>query len=132
MKDSLELSVILNESAEKLYNDWLDSHAHSEFTGSPARVDPSLNGEFNAWEGYIYGTNKLLEPFRRIVQTWRTTEFSENEDDSILEVIFEGKGDKTRLILKHSNIPEGQGNDYKQGWKDFYFDPMVKFYNRKG
>jgi activator of HSP90 ATPase len=132
MKDSLEISVVLNESPEKLYNDWLNSDAHTNFTESPARIDPSPDGEFSAWEGYIYGKNKLLEPFRRIVQTWRTTEFSENEDDSILEVIFEGKGAKTRLILKHSNIPEGQGNDYKQGWKDFYFDPMVKFYNRKG
>jgi activator of HSP90 ATPase len=131
MKDSLELSVILNVSAEKLYNDWLDSSAHGKFTGSPALIDPSLNGKFTAWEGYIFGTNKSLQPFHRIVQNWRTTEFGENEDDSILEVAFESTGDKTRLVLKHSNIPEGQGEDYKQGWKDFYFEPMKKYYNRK-
>jgi hypothetical protein len=58
MKDSLELSVNLNEPAEQLYNDWLDS-------------------------------------------------------------------------IIHSNMPEGQGENYKQGWKDFYFKPMKKFYNKK-
>jgi activator of HSP90 ATPase len=131
MKDSLELPVTLNVSAEKLYNDWLDSYTHSKFTGSPARIDPALNGKFTAWEGYIFGTNKSLEPFHRIIQSWRTTEFDEKEDDSILEVVFESAGDKTRLILKHSNIPEGQGEDYKQGWKDFYFKPMKKYYNKK-
>jgi activator of HSP90 ATPase len=131
MKDSLELSVNLNESAERLYTDWLDSDAHSKFTGSPARINPLLNGKFSAWEGYIFGTNKSFQPFRKIVQTWRTTEFSEKDEDSILEVIFENTGDKTRLILKHSNIPEGQGEDYKQGWKDFYFKPMKKYYNKK-
>jgi activator of HSP90 ATPase len=131
MKDSLELSVTLHESAEKLYNDWLDSKAHSKFTGSPAQIDPSPNGKFSAWEGYISGTNKLLEPCHRILQTWRTTEFSEKEDDSILEVIFEHAGDKTHVILKHTNIPEGQGEDYKQGWKEFYFKPMKNYYNRK-
>ena len=131
MKDSLELSASLNETAEKLYNDWLDSNMHSKFTGSPAKIDPSLNGKFTAWEGYIFGTNKLLEPFHRIIQSWRTTEFDEKEEDSILEVIFESTGDKTRLILKHSNIPEGQGQDYKQGWKEFYFTPMKKYYNKK-
>jgi activator of HSP90 ATPase len=131
MNDSLELSVKLNVTSEKLYNDWLDSKAHSNFTGSPAHIDPSPDGKFTAWEGYIYGTNKLLEPFKKIVQAWRTTEFGEKEEDSTLEIIFESEGDKTRLILKHSNIPEGQGEEYKQGWKDFYFKPMKEFYNRK-
>jgi activator of HSP90 ATPase len=131
MKDSLELSVNLNVTTEKLYNDWLDSNAHGKFTESPAQIDPSINGKFTTWEGYIFGTNKSLEPFHRIIQSWRTTEFSEKDDDSILEVIFESAGDKTRLILKHSNIPEGQGEDYKQGWKEFYFKPMKKYYNKK-
>jgi activator of HSP90 ATPase len=131
MKDTLELSVILNESAERLYTDWLDSNAHSRFTGSPASIDPAPAGKFTAWEGYIFGTNKSLEPFHKIVQNWRTTEFNEKEDDSILEVIFEKAGDNTRLILRHSNIPEGQGEDYKQGWKVFYFKPMKQYYNKK-
>jgi activator of HSP90 ATPase len=131
MKDSLELSVNLDVSAEKLYNDWLDSNAHSQFTGSPALIDPSLNGKFTTWEGYISGSNKTLEPFHRIMQAWRTTEFSENDEDSILEILFDSPGNKTRMILKHSNIPEGQGEDYKQGWKEFYFKPMKKYYNQK-
>jgi len=28
-------------------------------------------------------------------------------------------------------IPQGQANNYKKGWKDFYFKPMQQYYNRK-
>ncbi|HEY4784959.1 MAG TPA: SRPBCC domain-containing protein [Bacteroidales bacterium] len=131
MKDSLELSVILNETKENLYKAWLDSEQHSSFTGSPAQIDPALNGEFSAWDGYIRGTNKILEPYTKIVQAWRTTEFAENDEDSVIELLFETKGNKTQLTIKHYNIPEGQGSDYEQGWKEFYFKPMKKYYNRK-
>jgi Activator of HSP90 ATPase len=131
MKDSLELSVILNETKENLYKAWLDSKQHSSFTGSPAQIDPALNGEFSAWDGYISGTNKILEPYTKIVQAWRTTEFAENDEDSVIELLFETKGNKTQLTIKHYNIPEGQGSDYEQGWEEFYFKPMKKYYNRK-
>jgi len=26
-------------------------------------------------------------------------------------------------------IPDGQGENYKQGWKDFYFKPMKKYFS---
>jgi activator of HSP90 ATPase len=131
MKDSIELSILLNARAEILYKAWLNSREHGNFTGSPAKVDPNLKGKFTAWEGYIFGSNVKLEPYTKIVQAWRTTEFDEKEEDSTLEIIFEEKDDKTKLTLKHYNIPEGQGEDYKKGWKDFYFKPMKKYYNKK-
>jgi|WetSurMetagenome_2_1015567.scaffolds.fasta_scaffold79225_2 activator of HSP90 ATPase len=131
MKESLEVSAMLNETAENLYKAWLDSALHSKFTGSPAEIDPSVNGKFSAWDGYISGTNISLEPYGKIVQAWKTSDFSRDEEDSVLEVLFENLGDKTRITLKHYNIPEGQGEDYKQGWQDFYFKPMKKYFNGK-
>lgn len=129
MKESIELSVVLNASHENVYKAWLDSDEHSKFTGSEAIIDPKINKKFSAWDGYITGSNLALEPYKRIVQKWRTTEFDKTDEDSILEVLFVEQGDKTKLILKHSNIPEGQGDDYKKGWKDFYFKPMQKYFN---
>jgi activator of HSP90 ATPase len=131
MKESLELSIKLNETAEQLYKDWLDTKAHSCFTGSPAKIDASVKGRFTAWDGYISGTNIKLEPFKRIVQSWRTTEFDEKDQDSTLEIHFEAIGNKTILTLKHKNIPEGQGDDYRKGWMEFYFNPMKAYYNNK-
>ena len=50
-------------------------------TGSPAIVDPEIGGAFEAWDGYISGRTLSLEPGRRIVQSWRTSEFAEDEGD---------------------------------------------------
>jgi activator of HSP90 ATPase len=131
MKESLELSVILPVTSENLYKAWLDSEAHSEFTESIAEIDPAINGKFSAWEGYITGTNVAFEPYQKIVQAWRTTEFDDNDEDSKLELIFEKMNNETKLTLIHSNIPEGQSEEYKEGWLDFYFKPMQKYFKKK-
>jgi activator of HSP90 ATPase len=132
MKESLELSVVLFETAENLYKAWLDSSEHSKFTGSKAVIDPSANGKFSAWDGYITGITVSLDPYHKIVQKWRTTDFDEKEEDSALEVTFERQKDKTKLTLRHYDIPEGHGDEYRKGWKDFYVEPMQQYYNRKG
>jgi len=128
-KDSLELSVKIPVSPEQLYKDWLDSDAHTNFTGGEAIIDSSLNGSYTAWDNYISGKNLELEPHTRILQSWRTTEFDESDEDSMLEITFEPAGKACILHLKHWNIPEGQGSRYKTGWEEHYFDPMKEYYS---
>jgi len=128
MLETIQLSAILPASPEQIYRDWLSSTGHTAFTGSPAEVDPAIGGRFTAWDGYIEGTNIELEPYRRILQAWRTSEFPTGSPDSQLEVLLEAVEGGTRLTINHSHIPEGQGAMYAQGWQDFYFTPMRAYY----
>ena len=128
MDRDLLLSVFLPVNPEKAYQDWLDSTAHSNFTGSPAEIKPEVNGEFFAWEGYIRGKTLELTPGKRIRQSWRTSDFPFDSPDSILEVLFEPIQEGTRLTLIHTIIPESQADDYEKGWEDYYFQPMKKYY----
>jgi activator of HSP90 ATPase len=128
MTEKLKLSLTLPATPEDLYDAWLDSKKHAAMTGSDADVDPAENGAFTAWDGYIEGTTIELEPKRRIVQKWRTTDFPEDSPDSLIEVTFEKSEKGTKLILVHTEIPEGQKEDYRQGWKDFYFNPMKDYF----
>jgi len=128
MTESITVSALFNTSAQKIYQAWLNSHEHSGFTGSEAVVSARKGGKFTAWDGYISGKNLELTPFRRIVQTWRTTDFNENDPDSLIEIHFEEKNDKTTVTINHSNIPKGQGKGYKKGWTDFYFLPMKEYF----
>ena len=132
MKESLEIFIVLNTTPENLFKAWLDSLEHSKFTGSKAVIDPSANGKFSAWDGYITGITVALDPHHKIVQKWRTAEFNEKDDDSTLELLFEKQGEKTKLTLQHYDIPAGQGEEYRKGWEDFYVEPMQQYYNRKG
>ena len=129
MPESIELSVILPATPQQVYEAWLSSQEHSAFTGDEATVDPTIGGKFTAHDGYIEGVTLELDPFQRIVQSWRTTDFPAGAADSRLEVTLEEASSGTRLTLLHTNIPDGQGNDYKQGWKDFYFEPMKQYFS---
>jgi uncharacterized protein YndB with AHSA1/START domain len=132
VSDSFEISTTLPASPRRIYEAWLSSDGHSAFTGGAAQIDPRVGGKHSAWDGYIEGTNLELEPYRRIVQSWRTTDFPASSHDSRLEIILKEIPAGTHLILKHSEIPSGQGQDYEQGWIDNYFEPMEKYFAAEG
>lgn len=67
---------------------------------------------------------------QEIVQSWRTSEFTDNDEDSKLIIRFKEIESGTALTLIHSNIPEGQ-TQYKQGWIDHYFIPMKQYFENK-
>ncbi len=128
MPDSITVSTVLPASAERIYRAWLSSDEHAHFTGSPAQIDPHVGGAFTAWDGYIQGTTLEIEPNRRIVQAWRTTDFPAGSPDSRLEVILDERTDGVEVTLIHTNIPDGQGDGYEQGWIDYYFAPMREYF----
>jgi uncharacterized protein YndB with AHSA1/START domain len=128
--ESITLWEIFPASPREIYDAWLSS-AHGKMVGSTATVDPRVGGAFTAWDGYIRGTTLELEPYRRIVQAWRTTQFSAASPDSRLELLLEQVEGGTRLTIRHTEIPEGQGATYEQGWIDKYFRPMKEYFARK-
>ena len=125
-----EVSDVIPASPQALYSAWLNSEEHSKMTGSLAAVSATVGEQFEAWDGYIQGKNLELEPSKRILQLWRTTEFEEPDEDSVLEIVFEEEGLGTKVTIRHSNLPE-HGMQYKQGWIDAYFIPMGKYFTRE-
>ena len=128
MKNEFVLYETFNANAEAIYNAWLSTQGHTLMTGSPAKVHGHANGDFTAWDGYIWGTFLELEPNKRIVQLWRTGEFPENAEDSRVEILLEESNNKTKLTLVHTHMPEDQVDSYKTGWLDFYFKPMNEYF----
>ncbi len=129
MTIQFEVSTIIRTTVERLYTAWLDSSSHTDMTGGKAVVSKAAGGEFTAWDGYITGRNLELSPPDRIVQSWRTAEFTDSEPDSRLEVHFEQLDEGTRITIRHSNLPE-HGMQYKQGWVESYFEPMKEFFEK--
>jgi activator of HSP90 ATPase len=130
MTDSFEISTVIpSTSAGQVYNAWLDSTEHSAFTGSPAEIPLDGEGKFTAWDGYISGCTLEVEVPNRILQTWRTSEFPADSPDSRLEILIENVVEGVRITLIHSDIPSGQGENYRQGWEDYYFQPMRAYFS---
>jgi uncharacterized protein YndB with AHSA1/START domain len=130
MTDNFTLKTEFPVEPEKVFKAWLSSDGHSAMTGSPARVEPRVGGQFTAWDGYITGKTLELKPYSRIVQAWRTSEFQESDPDSRVEIELEAVTDGTRLTLTHSNMPPGQAESYKSGWEEWYFSPMQQYFKK--
>ncbi|MBC7775222.1 MAG: SRPBCC domain-containing protein [Phycisphaerae bacterium] len=128
MKTSFTISDTFPTTPDVLYAAWLDSEVHAAMTeGGEAVIDAALGTYFSAWDGYISGKNLELEPERRIVQSWRTSDFQENDADSKVEILLTPVPKGTKLTLIHTEIPAGQP-DYEEGWEDFYFKPMHSYF----
>ena len=65
------------------------------------------------------------------MQSWRTSEFAADAPDSRIEVSFANSEDDTILTLKHSDLQPGDGDKYKQGWEESYFEPMRAYYGER-
>jgi uncharacterized protein YndB with AHSA1/START domain len=126
--ESLRLAATFPVPPERLYQAWLDSREHAAFTGGAAAIEPTVGGAHSSWDGYIWGRFLELDPGRRILATWRTSEFPPGADDSRLEITFEPSGGGTRVTIVHTEIPEGHAARYEVSWEDFYFDPMRKYF----
>jgi uncharacterized protein YndB with AHSA1/START domain len=128
MSIQFRISELFNSTPDVLYNAWLESKQHTDMTGGKAVISDQVGDEFTAWDGYITGKNLDLQPPMRILQAWRTTEFKESEEDSFLEVTFIPEGEKTRVIIRHWNLPD-HSMQYQQGWVDAYFTPMLDYFS---
>jgi uncharacterized protein YndB with AHSA1/START domain len=130
--ESFTISTLIPGTPLRIYEAWLDGREHGAFTGSKAEIEPGVGGAFTAWDGYIRGRTLELAEGRRILQSWRTTEFPIGSEDSLLELTFDQAPGGTRVTLRHSSIPEGQAASYREGWGEHYFDPMKRYFGRVG
>jgi uncharacterized protein YndB with AHSA1/START domain len=126
--NEIEMSEVFPASAQRIYDAWVDAIEHAKFTDSPATGDPREGGAFTAWDGYIQGKHLALDPGRRIVQAWRSSEFPEGAPDSRLEIELSETDEGTLLTLRHSDLPEGQADAFRKGWVEFYFEPLAKYF----
>jgi uncharacterized protein YndB with AHSA1/START domain len=132
MPDEFTTSAFIPAMPMAVYMAWLDSAKHGEMTGADAHCEAKPGAPYDAWDGYIQGTTVQLEPGRRIVQRWRTAEFPGDAPDSTIELTLAPEGNGTRLKIKHTGIPEGQGKLYESGWQDHYFRPMQEYFIHAG
>ncbi len=129
MPYSYTLTATIPASPEEIYDAWLDSLGHSEMTGSPATMSDQVGAEVSAWEGYITGRNIELVPGERIVQSWRTSEFNDEHEDSVITLVLEPVEGGTLLTLEHSNVPDEQKSYEEGGWESNYFEPMIAYFS---
>lgn len=129
-KKEIFIQQEFNVAPERIYADWLSNEGHENLTGGAAEIRNELNSEYTAWDGYITGKLTELVPNQKIVQTWRTSEFAEGHEDSILEIKLEPSSNGTLLTLIHTQLADAEAVEkYTSGWQLHYIEPMIEYYN---
>ena len=75
---TIRQSITFKASLHEVYEALMDSRKHARFTGAQARISRKAGGKFTAYDGYIEGVNLNLVPDKKIVQSWRGSDWPEN------------------------------------------------------
>ena len=129
MSFKFTVSDIIPAKPRAIYDAWLDSKAHGAMTGTKAKASAKVGGKWSASDGYCSGVNLELVPGKKIVQSWRSTDFADGDTDSKITVTLKPVAGGTKITLLHSAIPDSQTDGgYKAGWADYYFEPMKGYF----
>lgn len=123
-------SVTLKASPREVYEMLMDSRRHSKFTDGKARISRKIGGKFTAMDGYIEGVNIDLVPDKKIVQSWRGSDWPAGHYSKVTFSLKKVKNG-TRLIFTQSGVPGEHCAGINQGWRDFYWTPLKKAMEKK-
>jgi uncharacterized protein YndB with AHSA1/START domain len=95
------------------------------WSGEEAEMSTEPGSEFSLWDGSIVGKNLEFVEGKKIVQQWY---FGEQPEESIVTIILHPHQEGTSVELRHTNIPDADFEDIKEGWMESYFGSIREFY----
>ena len=124
-KSTIKQTATFKAPPHEVYEALMDSAKHAKFTGGKARISREVGGKFSAFDGYSEGTNLELVPGKKIVQTWRASDWPAGHYSTVTFVLKEIESG-TKLTFTQTGVPGEQLDDVARGWKDFYWTPMKR------
>jgi uncharacterized protein YndB with AHSA1/START domain len=130
--DFFEIEAFVAAEPARVYKAWLDAREHALLTGGgEATVEPWVGGRFTAFDGYVHGIILGLDEGRRLVQTWRTVDFTPEMRDARVVVEFEATKGGTTVRVRQTDTPVDQRARYERGWNEHYLKRMARHFARK-
>jgi len=127
MPNVITQSITLPAPAEKLYEMYLDPALHGAFTGHPVTIAAHSGAKFRAFDGQL--TGRILATVRPslIVQSWRSTNFEPDDDDSTLILEFSDENTGGRVNLVQVGVPDQDYRGVTEGWEAYYWGPWREY-----
>lgn len=123
--------VFKNVDAKSLYELYLNQEKHSDVTNAVAKIEAKENTEFSAYDEYITGKNLQLIPNVLIVQSWRASDWEDDDIDSTFIIQFEQQGKDVLMNITHANVPDIHAASLDKGWHEHYWDLWKAHLNSK-
>ena len=130
MSTTIKQTVTINATPAQMYHAWLDSKEHAAFTGGAAKISPTVGGSFSVFDNYATGETMALVPNKKIVQSWRASDWPKTVL-STLTVTFTPVKGGTKITLTQIGVPVQFRDDIAQGWKDYYWQPLQNYFSAR-
>ena len=127
---TLTQKVTIPATPEEVYEAFVDPKKHTAFTGSKATGKAKVSGKFTAWDGYAFGKFLEFEPGKCLVQEWQSTDWPEGYPPSKFALTFKKVPEGTEITMVHSNIPADQKDELADGWEEWYWKPLKKYFKK--
>jgi uncharacterized protein YndB with AHSA1/START domain len=134
----LTVTRTIPATAAEVYDVWLDAKSPGSpwFGARRAILDTKVDGLFYfsvPHEGRDWahcGRFILLDRAKRIEHTWVSE--ATRGLESVVSLSFEPDGDKTRVTLRHTGVPDDEfGRQHREGW-DFALQAIEARFAKRG
>ncbi len=129
MGKTIHQTATFKASPHEVYEALMDAKKHSEFTGGTAKISRKVGGKFTLYDGEMDGKNLELELDKKIVQTWRYSDWPEGHYSTVTFALEKLDGG-TKLTFTQKDVPDDKYEEIKQGWKDYYWGPMKEMLDK--
>ncbi len=127
---TIKQGCMLKATPGRVYDAWMTSAQHAEFTGQGAMISKKVGGQFHTFDGWAAGVNLELAPGKKIVQTWRADDWPEGAESTITVLLCQAPGG-TKLMFSQTGVPAAKAKDMAQGWRKFYWLPLREYLAEK-
>lgn len=119
-----------NISPKEVYDALMDSKKHTVFTGAKAVISKKQGGKYYAYGGYHGGVNLELVPGKKIVQSWHASNWPKGH---FAKAVFKFSKIKngTKVLFTHYGVPDFDFMSITNGWKEYYWDKMQAYFEKK-
>ena len=117
MSKSLKQNYTIKAPVAKVWQAFVEPEVINKWGAGPAKMDDKVGTKFSLWNNDIYGTNTEVVAEKKLVQDWYGGDW---DKPSIVTFTFTAKGDETEIDLVHTDLPDGEEDNFADGWKSYY------------
>ncbi len=128
---TIRQQIYIPAKPDQVYNTLVNSEQHANFTETRVTGQPKIGNTFSWLNGYAFGVYLDLEKDKRILLEWQTEKWPSGSLPSTLELTFNAKDDGTEVTLVQSGVPVAYAELLAQGWLDFYWVPLQRYFEKK-
>jgi activator of HSP90 ATPase len=124
---TIKQTITLPATPEKVYSTLLDAKALTKMHEAKATMSKRPKGNFTVFDGYCHGYNIELIEGQKIEQAWVFEEDGWPEDhNSVCTFLLEPSTKGTKLVFIQKGVPEHKYEAIKEGWKTYYWFPLLQ------